>query len=94
MPSCFSCENPIETTDPVGRRDSCAKCHADLHCCKNCEFYDPSAYNECHEPQADRVLDKEKSNFCDYFQFAQVPHAMKERDTVAEAKRKLEALFK
>ncbi|MBI2083906.1 MAG: hypothetical protein HYT76_10135 [Deltaproteobacteria bacterium] len=94
MPSCFSCENSIEVTERVGRRDSCPKCHADLHCCKNCEFYDRSAYNECRESQADRVLDKEKSNFCDYFQLAQAPHAMKENDVAAEAKRKLEALFK
>jgi hypothetical protein len=25
------------------------------------------SYNECREPQAERVVDKEKSNFCDFF---------------------------
>jgi hypothetical protein len=32
-----------------------------------CQFYDVKAYNECREPQADRVKDKEIANFCDYF---------------------------
>ncbi|EQC51685.1 hypothetical protein M901_2861 [Bacteriovorax sp. DB6_IX] len=32
-----------------------------------CKFYDPTAYNECKETNADRILEKEKANFCDYF---------------------------
>ena len=32
-----------------------------------CSFYDPKAYNECREPNADRIVDKEKANFCDYY---------------------------
>lgn len=51
----------------VGRRDTCPHCMADIRCCKMCQFYDPKAYNECRETQADRVQDKEKANFCDYF---------------------------
>ena len=38
-----------------------------MRVCKNCAFYDTSAYNECHEIQAERVVDKERANFCDYF---------------------------
>lgn len=38
-----------------------------MHVCRNCAHHDTSAYNECREPQADRVLEKERSNFCDYF---------------------------
>jgi hypothetical protein len=30
-------------------------------------FHDPSCDNQCREPQADRVLEKERANFCDYF---------------------------
>ncbi len=40
---------------------------ADIRSCKMCQFYDPKSYNECREPSADRVQDKEKANFCDYF---------------------------
>jgi hypothetical protein len=32
-----------------------------------CKYYDPSAYNECRESVADRVVDKEKANYCDFF---------------------------
>lgn len=46
------------------------KCRSDLHCCRNCSFYDEKAYNNCREPQADRVLEKDRSNFCDFFEFA------------------------
>tara|TARA_R110000868_G_scaffold97619_17_gene268676 strand:- start:5675 stop:5851 length:177 start_codon:yes stop_codon:yes gene_type:complete len=34
-----------------------------------CRFYDSSSYNECRETQADRVADKNKSNFCGFFEF-------------------------
>jgi hypothetical protein len=38
-----------------------------LHCCRMCKFFDPKVYNECHETNAERIVDKEKANFCDYF---------------------------
>ena len=67
--SCFKCGKPLSETFKimVGRRDVCPHCMADIRCCKMCHFYDPKAYNECRETQADRVQDKEKANFCDYF---------------------------
>lgn len=51
----------------MSRREACSRCEAELHCCLNCTFHDPSNYNECREPSAERVVDKERSNFCDYF---------------------------
>lgn len=64
---CFQCGQSIPVVGVVGRREDCSKCGADLHVCKNCEFYDSKSYNECKEPQADRVVEKERANFCDYF---------------------------
>lgn len=63
---CFHCHTVQETLIPVGRRDECS-CGTDIHCCKNCEHYDETAYNQCREPQAERVLEKERSNLCDWF---------------------------
>ncbi len=40
---------------------------SDVRACKNCTHYDPKIYNECRETQAERIVDKEKSNYCDYF---------------------------
>lgn len=53
--------------DRVGLREECPSCRSDVHVCKNCQFYDPKAYNECREPQAERVSDRERANRCDYF---------------------------
>jgi hypothetical protein len=37
--------------------------------CLNCTFYDESRANQCFEPQAERVKEKDRSNYCDYFRF-------------------------
>lgn len=65
---CFSCGKSLSLSAGVSRRDECPHCRADLHVCKNCQFYDSNAYNECREPQAEVVREKERSNFCDFFQ--------------------------
>jgi hypothetical protein len=66
---CFVCNVGVELAADgrVGFRDACDRCGADLHICKNCRFYDPSAYNECREPGAERVTDPERVNRCDWF---------------------------
>ncbi|MEZ4871668.1 MAG: hypothetical protein R2827_05350 [Bdellovibrionales bacterium] len=66
--NCFSCKSEMEISAEVGRRDECDNCGADIHCCYNCKFYDANAYNECKEVQADVVKEKDRANFCDYFQ--------------------------
>lgn len=63
---CWSCAHDLTHLD-YGRQESCSKCGKDTHVCKNCIFHDRAYNNECKEPQADRVVDKEKFNFCDYF---------------------------
>lgn len=67
MACCHSCHNPVDDGGRIGRADTCPHCGADLHCCLNCCFYDAGAYNQCREPQAERVVDKESANFCDCF---------------------------
>jgi len=69
MATCFSCGTQLDTVGKPGRADTCTACDADVHCCRNCEFYDPGSYNDCCETQAERVLEKNRSNFCDYFAF-------------------------
>lgn len=64
---CFKCGTELTYKDRIGLREECSQCREDVHVCKNCQFYDPSAYNECREPSADRVAEKERANHCDYF---------------------------
>lgn len=64
---CAACAAAAVFDGVVGRGARCQRCGADLRCCSNCRFYDASAYNECGEPSAERVVEKDRANFCDYF---------------------------
>jgi hypothetical protein len=66
---CRSCNAAIDLAagERVGFRDCCHSCGADLHICLNCEFHDPTAYNECRESSAERVGDPERANRCEWF---------------------------
>lgn len=88
---CYACgtENALES---VSRSDTCIKCGEDIRVCKNCKFYDPAVYNECKEVSAERVVEKEKRNFCDYFVLSG-QKGSGDSNQVDDAKRKLEELF-
>ena len=64
---CHACSNEHRFEDVVPRRADCERCGEPLHSCRNCSFYDRSAYNECREPSAERVVEKGAANFCDFF---------------------------
>ena len=66
---CHSCQSvfPLAAGESVGFRDDCDRCRADLHVCLNCAHHDPSAYNECRESNAERVLEPDRANRCEYF---------------------------
>lgn len=67
--NCWKCGASIglPTGARVGNRDTCPKCGSDLHSCRNCDFYDPGKNNQCSEPQAEWVREKEAANYCDYY---------------------------
>ncbi len=64
---CFSCGAPQPTGGRIERNAVCEKCDADLRCCLNCRHHNPNAHNECNEAQAEWVRDKDRSNYCGYF---------------------------
>jgi len=63
---CWNCGKILTALD-FGRQDTCRGCGRDTRVCKGCIHFEASANNQCRENQADRVVDKERSNFCDYF---------------------------
>jgi hypothetical protein len=77
----------------VGRRDECLHCGEYLHCCRNCALYDPDLHNQCREPHAPFIREREEPNFCTHFDFRDSESPPAQEDTAA-AKAKLEALFK
>ncbi len=91
---CYSCGKDISLglKAQVMRGDDCPHCSADLHVCKMCQHFDLNSYNDCREPNAERVVDKEKANFCEYFLVNDNANsANKKQETFASA---AEALFK
>ncbi len=92
--SCAFCRGSLNVAGPIGRKDTCPHCQRDLRCCKQCRFYDRNAYNACREVLAQRIIDKERSNLCDYFVLRGSKAERRSSDRVKEAKQALEALFK
>lgn len=66
---CWECRGLL-TGEDLGRQGVCPRCGRYTHVCRNCRFYDPGSYNQCREPVAERVVDKDKANFCDFFKGA------------------------
>ena len=81
-------------SERIGFRETCEGCDADLHVCLNCRFHDPAAYNECREPNAERVADRDRANRCDYFAAAGGEAGAPADDSAAAAKSRLDDLFK
>ncbi|HPC74045.1 MAG TPA: hypothetical protein P5551_08330 [Syntrophales bacterium] len=94
MKRCYGCQRELTVADRIGRAETCPSCGADLKCCRNCAFHDERAYNQCREPQAERVLEKERSNFCDYFTFRDSAGDRPGRVGTKDPRSRLDALFK
>lgn len=90
---CFNCQKPleIELGQKVFKSDTCLNCHADIRCCRMCIHYDTSSYNDCREPNAARIVEKEKANFCDYFKVSDGGIVDNSKDKLLDA---AESLFK
>ncbi|MFN2339283.1 MAG: hypothetical protein ABR544_09965 [Gammaproteobacteria bacterium] len=91
---CWKCGASIEEWPlPLSRLAECDACHAELHVCRQCLYFDTGKASQCREPVAEEVQDKTRANFCGYFQLR--PDAYQSADDrAAEAARaELEALF-
>jgi hypothetical protein len=92
--TCWKCGNSLaDYTLPLRRLEECRKCHAELHVCRMCEWYNTSVAKHCREPIAEEVKDKERANFCDYFTPRPNAYSSSPQDEAAKAKAQLDALF-
>jgi hypothetical protein len=57
----------------------CPKCHAALHCCKQCSYFEPSTRFQCLKPVPVRISPKDAVNSCELFK----PRVTVARDGVA-----------
>jgi hypothetical protein len=90
--TCYSCGKANEFPGPLGRRDACKGCDAELRCCLQCRLHDPEATPACREPQAEVPRDADRGNFCEYFMPG--PGRSKQLSDAERAKAAFEALFK
>jgi len=64
---CNNCAAEIQIVeDQIKVTDRCRNCGTDLHTCRNCIHFDPSARNECVQPVEVRVANKSANNFCTF----------------------------
>lgn len=68
--TCYRCASGLPRDESVGRGAICPSCGAEVRVCRNCAFYTAGAHNDCREPGAERVVEKERANFCEFFQLA------------------------
>lgn len=50
-------------------KGQCPRCHAELHCCKQCVHFDTAAQFECTQPIPERIAKKDAKNDCTFFEF-------------------------
>ena len=89
---CWRCGASITEIVPLARASECGACPADLHVCRLCVYFDTRVSRQCREPIADEVQNKERANFCGYFQPCADAHSGAQ-DGSGQARAALDGLF-
>jgi hypothetical protein len=63
---CHRCGHLVNTVILVNT--ACAKCGVSLHCCAQCDSFDPGARYECMQPITARVTPKDAFTTCQHFE--------------------------
>ena len=93
MRVCYFCGKELDEKLEVYRSSTCVNCKKDLKICYNCRFYSKGAHMDCLESVAEPVRDKDRSNFCDYFQFKDSAGKSSSGDQDKRAKEDFQKLF-
>lgn len=93
---CYHCKKPVplEAKSRLTSKDECPHCRISLRCCLNCRFYDEGKPNKCAEPQADRVTNKDKANYCNYFEPASDTDSSYQERSQEKSRKQFDDLFK
>lgn len=91
---CARCgERVRDAADGVAVEATCSKCHADLHTCSNCRFFDTSARWECRQEIPERILKKSTRNACELFEPKMAAGFRSESGKPDDPKAAFDALF-
>ncbi|HYQ73324.1 MAG TPA: hypothetical protein VET88_15550 [Gammaproteobacteria bacterium] len=65
---CWHCGTAVKPDQlPVTRLEQCRHCHADLHACRLCRYWNPRYTSKCSHDHAEPPLERESANFCQFF---------------------------
>lgn len=91
---CFRCGASLAAlTLPISRRDHCPECSAAVHVCRMCTSYARDVIGQCLEEAAEEVLDKDNSNYCEWFKPRPNAFDAADRNQQERAAAELDALF-
>jgi len=88
------CNKEIVVDKYFSRKSECQHCGEDLHICLNCRFYSETSHNKCIETKAEFQRNRDKANYCDYFEYRDTDSLASSSSNLAEARKKLDDLFK
>jgi hypothetical protein len=78
---------------PFSRFEECPHCTSDLHTCKGCKHFSASLTSSCNEDRADFIAEREKSNYCEFFEPNPTPFHSLDKQNADMARAKLAELF-
>ena len=91
---CYRCGTSLAALSlPISRRDTCPGCGVHVHVCRMCTSYDSSVPGQCREEDAEEVFEKEKVNFCEWFDPAAGVFDADRANEASRASQDLAALF-
>ena len=92
--ACYRCGQSLAALSlPLSRLDLCPGCGVELHVCRMCTYYAPSAPDACLEEDAPTFRTKTAANFCDYFRPNPEAFDGAEKRAEDQARRQLDSLF-
>jgi hypothetical protein len=89
---CSACGAPAPAS--IRNDSACPKCHADLHTCRLCTYFDPGARFECRKTIAARIVNKTARNTCELFAARTVVERETSSGTPSDARQAFANLFK
>jgi hypothetical protein len=89
---CASCGAPLAKS--INLASACPKCNADLHTCRQCNYFDPGARFECRKTIPARIANKNAKNMCELFEARTVVERETSSGAPTDARQAFKNLFK
>src|SRR5215510_13043332 len=89
---CASCGAKAPTT--ISFESTCDNCRADLHTCRQCNYFDPGSRFECRKTIPARIVNKNANNKCELFAARTVVERETSSGPPSDARQAFAKLFK